>query len=89
MLEDVESRFADGAVWVALGPLSDPGLVLPAIAQAVDVIESGESPLIDRLAEMLRCRRVLLVLGRVVARRHRTPIRHRAYLEVLIALDLS
>ena len=41
---ELHSAFADGVVFVALAPLSDPDLVLPAIAHALDVGTSGRQP---------------------------------------------
>src|SRR5687767_5245708 len=44
---DVASRFADGAWWVDLQGVSDPGLVAPAIGGAVGVHERPEQALTD------------------------------------------
>ena len=38
--------FADGVVFVPLAALQDPALVLPAIARAFEIRESGDRPLI-------------------------------------------
>src|SRR5918999_105335 len=55
-------EFPDGVAFVALAPLAEPGLVVPAIAQALGVREApGRSPG-ERLREHLRDRRALLVL---------------------------
>jgi predicted ATPase len=59
---EMHSIFADGVTFVALAPLSDPDLVLPAIAHALDVGTSGRQPLAERLGRYLRPRQVLLVL---------------------------
>src|SRR5918998_1130181 len=59
---DLAADFADGVAFVALAPLSDPALVLPAVAQAVGVREAGDRPLAERLARALGGRRLLLVL---------------------------
>ena len=53
---------ADGAVFVDLAPLRDPGLVLSAIAQRLGVDERDAAPLPDRLAAALRARQLLLLL---------------------------
>ena len=58
----VEDAFADGAVFVDLAPLSDADLVLPAIAAAFGVRESGDRSLGDQLALLLRPNQVLLIL---------------------------
>jgi hypothetical protein len=41
---ELHSAFVDGVVFVALAPLSDPDLVLPAIAHSLDVGSSGRQP---------------------------------------------
>ena len=54
--------FVDGAYFVPLSPVSDPELVMPAIAQAIGLRETGDWPLPERLYAALRERRVLLLL---------------------------
>jgi predicted ATPase/transcriptional regulator with XRE-family HTH domain len=58
----VADDFADGAVFVDLAPLRDPGLVLSAIAQQLGVDERDATPLLDLLAVSLRGRRLLMLL---------------------------
>jgi predicted ATPase/transcriptional regulator with XRE-family HTH domain len=58
----VAGDFADGAVFVDLAPLHDPGLVLGAIAQRLGVDERDATPLPDLLAVSLRARRLLVLL---------------------------
>ena len=58
----VAGDFADGAVFVDLAPLRDPGLVLGAIAQRLGVEERDATPLPDLLAVSLRGRRLLVLL---------------------------
>ena len=53
--------FPDGVTFVALAPLSDPGLVLPTIAAALGVPTRGAQTAADVVAH-LRKRRMLLVL---------------------------
>ena len=53
---------ADGAVFVDLAPLRDPGLVLSAIAQRLGVDERDSAPLPGRLAAALRARQLLILL---------------------------
>ena len=60
--ERVAGDFADGAVFVDLAPLRDPGLVLSAIAQRLGVDERDATPLPDLLAVSLRGRRLLVLL---------------------------
>jgi hypothetical protein len=55
-------RFAGGAVFVPLGPVHDPALVVPAIAQALGVRDAGGRDLDDFLAAALVDRELLLVL---------------------------
>jgi predicted ATPase/DNA-binding XRE family transcriptional regulator len=63
---DVAARlageFPDGVAFVALAPLADPALVVPAIAQALSVRQGGERPITEALRVYLRERRLLLVL---------------------------
>jgi predicted ATPase/DNA-binding SARP family transcriptional activator len=56
------SELTDGAFFVALDAIRDPGLLLPAIAQAVAVRESSERPLPESLAERLSGRHALLLI---------------------------
>jgi predicted ATPase/class 3 adenylate cyclase len=58
---DATEQFADGVYFVPLGPIGEASLVMPTIAQAVGVSDPGGRPL-DRLAEQLNGKRVLLVL---------------------------
>jgi hypothetical protein len=57
--------FADGVVVVPLAAVSDPALVLPAIASALGVREVLGRPLVAALAVALRDRHLLLVLDNV------------------------
>ena len=59
---DVASRFSEGACWVDLQGVSEPGLVAPAIGAAVDVHERPEAALRETLAQQLRVRHLLVVL---------------------------
>jgi non-specific serine/threonine protein kinase len=58
----VVGDFADGVRFVRLAPVRDPALVVPTIALALGVLESGDQPLLDRLGAFLRPRALLLVL---------------------------
>src|SRR5215218_10261820 len=60
--QDVAGAFADGVAFIDLSPLADPALVLPAIAGAVGVTESGDSALAEVLIAALRPRQLLLLL---------------------------
>ncbi|MBW3657038.1 MAG: LuxR C-terminal-related transcriptional regulator [Actinobacteria bacterium] len=59
---DVSSRFSDGARWVDLQGVTDPGLVAQAVGGAVGVHERPGEPLTDTLAEQLRTRHLLVVI---------------------------
>jgi predicted ATPase/DNA-binding XRE family transcriptional regulator len=60
--EGMAPRFSDGAVFVSLASLTDPGLVAATIAGALGVLETGEQPILDALQEALRPKQTLLVL---------------------------
>lgn len=60
--EALKSDFGDGVVFVALASLRDPGLVIPAIAQALNVWEVADQPLNDALRDAVGERELLLVL---------------------------
>jgi class 3 adenylate cyclase len=56
------SRYADGAFFVELAPITDAELVVSAVAGALGVRESTERPLASTLADHLHDRELLLVL---------------------------
>ena len=60
--ERVADAFADGVRFVDLAPLTDPSLVLPAVARAVGVDDRDPQPLGERLTAALRHRHLLLLL---------------------------
>jgi transcriptional regulator with XRE-family HTH domain len=62
MAADLHDDFADGVVFVGLAAISDPALVLPMIAKALDLIDSGDQPLITRVSDALHDQRLLLLL---------------------------
>ena len=59
---EVLADFPDGVYFVSLAPLSDLTLIMPTIAQALDVKESGARPLLDLLIADLRDKHLLLCL---------------------------
>jgi predicted ATPase/class 3 adenylate cyclase len=59
---DLVERFDDGASFVPLAPVSDPALVLGAIAQVLGIQDAGDRPLADTVDDWLRDRNLLLVL---------------------------
>jgi predicted ATPase/DNA-binding XRE family transcriptional regulator len=60
--EQMAGDLPDGAVFVDLAPLRDPGLVLSAIAQRLGVDERDAAPLSGRLTAALRARQLLVLL---------------------------
>jgi predicted ATPase/class 3 adenylate cyclase/Tfp pilus assembly protein PilF len=59
---DMVDEFEQGVFFVPLAPLSDPGLVLQAIAQAFGVRETAGRSLKDQLQDHLHDKQILLVL---------------------------
>jgi predicted ATPase/DNA-binding NarL/FixJ family response regulator len=59
---DLLDSFGDGVFFVSLAPLADPELVPSAIAQALDLKETGGRPLVESLHDFLRGKRLLLVV---------------------------
>jgi predicted ATPase/DNA-binding SARP family transcriptional activator len=62
---ELGDAFPDGVYFVNLAPISDPTLVIAAIAQTLGVKESGSRPLLERLINELRAQAVLLLLDNV------------------------
>ncbi len=54
--------YRDGVVTVALGPLGDPGLVMPAIRRGLGLRETGNETPTETVARCCRERHLLLVL---------------------------
>src|SRR6266581_1889758 len=59
---DLAPQFAEGVAFISLATLKDPTLVVPTVARALGVSESGGDSLDERLLEYLRPRHMLLVL---------------------------
>jgi predicted ATPase len=57
-----DERFADGAAFVQLAPVRAPELVVPAIAQALDLRDQPGESALETLSEYLRDKELLLVL---------------------------
>ena len=57
--------FPGGLWWVALAPMSEPGLALPALAEVVHVREEEGLPLVRALAQRFTGSRTLVVLDNV------------------------
>jgi class 3 adenylate cyclase len=59
---EASDHFPDGVFWVPLAPLRDPDLLLPAVAQVLEVGERSDERLVDTLARALLGKRALLLL---------------------------
>ena len=59
---ELSDRFADGVFFVNLAPISDPALVLPTIAQMLDIREGSGQSWLERLREMLQQKQMLMLL---------------------------
>ncbi len=55
-------HFVDGVYFVSLAPITEPTLVISAIAQTLDVREAGTQALLEILQNFLHDRQLLLVL---------------------------
>jgi DNA-binding NarL/FixJ family response regulator len=60
--EELLAEVADGVVFVALAPVSDPNLVAAAVAQTLGIRESGGRSLGDLVQDWLREKQMLLLL---------------------------
>ncbi len=59
---ELSRRFADGVFFVNLAPISDAALVIPTIAQTLDIREGIGQPWLARLQEALQQKQMLLLL---------------------------
>src|SRR5215469_265353 len=59
---EVSDRFHEGVYFVNLAPITNPALVIPTIAQTLDLRETGEQPPLEQLKTFLREKQLLLVL---------------------------
>src|SRR6266566_9442443 len=59
---DVLEEFTHGVCFVPLAPISDPELVISAIAHALGLQEHGKRPLFEYLSAFLRTKQLLLLL---------------------------
>ena len=58
---DVAEHFSDGAVFVDLAPLADPGLVATTVAASLGVMPSADQPVTDAIVAHLRPAQLLLL----------------------------
>src|SRR5207237_3792909 len=59
---EVKERFRDGAFFVPLASVTDPDLVVPAIAQTLGLTDKGTESLLGSLQQTLSNKQVLLAL---------------------------
>jgi predicted ATPase/class 3 adenylate cyclase len=59
---ELTEDFEKGVFFVSLAPISDPELVVPAVAGALGVKETGGQPLLESLKDYLREKRMLLLV---------------------------
>src|SRR5687767_11026439 len=62
LAERVSDQFVDGAVFVPLAPIHDPALIVPTVAERLGLQDSRGRPLVQRLADFLAERDMLLIL---------------------------
>jgi predicted ATPase/class 3 adenylate cyclase/DNA-binding CsgD family transcriptional regulator len=62
---ELSDRFADGVFFVNLAPVSDPALVVPTIAQTLDIREVTDQPLLEHVKLELQHKHMLLLLDNV------------------------
>jgi len=59
---EMSERFADGVCFVSLVAISEPRLIVPAIAKGLGIRQVGERPLFEQVKVALRNRHLLLIL---------------------------
>jgi predicted ATPase len=59
---ELATQFADGVAFISLASLTDPTLVVPTVARALGVSQTGDDALDERLLAYLQPRQVLLVI---------------------------
>jgi predicted ATPase/DNA-binding CsgD family transcriptional regulator/Tfp pilus assembly protein PilF len=62
VIETVRPFFPDGTAFVDLAPVHDPSLVLATVGQSLGLRDTGDVPLVERLARTVGHQRRLLVL---------------------------
>jgi predicted ATPase/class 3 adenylate cyclase len=62
---EVAERFPDGLWWVPLAPLRDASLLVPAVAQTLEIKEEPGKPVADTLARALAGKQTLVLLDNV------------------------
>ena len=64
---ELTEEFEDGVFFVSLAAISDPELVVPAVAGTLGVKEAGGQPLLENLEYYLGEKRILLMAGQLRA----------------------
>jgi predicted ATPase/DNA-binding CsgD family transcriptional regulator len=59
---DLQAEFPDGVYFVALGAITDPGLLGSTLAQTLEIREIGHQPLVERLKRFFGAKTALLLL---------------------------
>ena len=62
---EVAEHFPDGLWWVPLAPLRDPTLILPAIAQMLELEDERKGQFVESIAAALAGKRTLLLLDNI------------------------
>jgi non-specific serine/threonine protein kinase len=60
--EEITESFRDGVFFISLGRISDPTLVINAVAEAVGIKEIHDQPLVTTIQNAVGARRMLLIL---------------------------
>ena len=59
---ELSDRFADGVFFVNLAPVRDPALVVPTIAEILDIREGRGQPVLEHMKQELQHKHMLLLL---------------------------
>src|SRR5437588_3232966 len=59
---ELSDRFTDGVFFVNLAPVSDPALVVPTIAQTLDIREGSGQPLLEHVKQEVQHKHMFLLL---------------------------
>lgn len=62
---EVREHFTDGVCFVLLAAINEPELVLPAIAETLDIQESADQSLFEQIAVVLQRKHLLMVLDNI------------------------
>src|SRR5438552_4153809 len=62
---ELSDRFADGVFFVNLAPVSDPALVVPTIAEILDIREGTSQSLLEHVKQELQHKHMFLLLDNV------------------------